>query len=179
MTITELMPGDSGKYWCGTNGTSVSTYEYYTELQVPPRPPAMLASPSSPVPNSSPLPPPTISPQPSPQTTTPSTPSWSQSSSSTFSAVPLGQITAAPSATPELADYENDLNATSHDVVPSNTTASESVYQGLNPNIMVQDLVYQHLNPNTMQDPVYQHLNPNTMVSTPKHIILQIDSITP
>ncbi|XP_076142576.1 uncharacterized protein LOC143124751 [Alosa pseudoharengus] len=107
VTITGLKPEDSGKYWCGTNGTSVSIYEYYTELQVTPRPSAMPASssPPSPVPSPDPSPsqPPSILPQPSPsssspRTTTPSTStspstpstpssSWTLSSSSTWAVV--------------------------------------------------------------------------------------------
>ena len=37
MTITGLEAEDSGKYWCGTNGTPVFIFDYYTELQVTPR----------------------------------------------------------------------------------------------------------------------------------------------
>ncbi|XP_041961328.1 uncharacterized protein LOC121719611 isoform X1 [Alosa sapidissima] len=86
--------------------------------------------------------------------------------------------TTAPSATPEPAVYENDLTATSQDEVPSNTTAPESVYQSLNPNIMVQDPVYHQLNPNTMvQYPVYQSLNPNTMVQNSVYHQLNPDTM--
>ncbi|XP_048105031.1 uncharacterized protein LOC125298373 isoform X1 [Alosa alosa] len=86
--------------------------------------------------------------------------------------------TTAPSATPEPAVYENDLTTTSQDEVPSNTTAPESVYQSLNPNIMVQDPVYHQLNPNTMvQYPVYQSLNPNTMVQDPVYHQLNPNTI--
>ena len=37
VNITGLEAEDSGKYWCGTNGTTVFIFDYYTELQVTPR----------------------------------------------------------------------------------------------------------------------------------------------
>lgn len=37
VNITGLEAKDSGKYWCGTNGTPVFIFDYYTELQVTPR----------------------------------------------------------------------------------------------------------------------------------------------
>lgn len=36
VNITGLEAKDSGKYWCGTNGTPVFIFDYYTELQVTP-----------------------------------------------------------------------------------------------------------------------------------------------
>ena len=37
VNITGLEAEDSGKYWCGTNGTTVFIFDYYTELKVTPR----------------------------------------------------------------------------------------------------------------------------------------------
>ena len=37
VTITGLEAEDSGNYWCGTYGTTVFIFDYYTELKVTPR----------------------------------------------------------------------------------------------------------------------------------------------
>ncbi|XP_041961024.1 uncharacterized protein LOC121719447 [Alosa sapidissima] len=52
VTITGLKLEDSGKYWCGTNRTSVSIFDYYTTLQVTPKP-APLKTPPPPSSSSS------------------------------------------------------------------------------------------------------------------------------
>ncbi|XP_076135403.1 uncharacterized protein LOC143117687 [Alosa pseudoharengus] len=133
VTITGLKPEDSGRYWCGTKGTSVSIFDYYTELQVTPKPAPLKTPPpsssSSSPPSSYTSSPPssyTTSSRPSAVPPSPPAPPPPQTSPTSRSPSPVLFLKSSPLQPPAISPQPSPPSSSPRTTTPSTSSSKPS-----------------------------------------------------